>query len=514
MQHNTAAPKAQSAAQPVLEAQAISKVFGQHRALDGVDFQAHAGEVHALLGENGAGKSTLIKILTGAYQPDEGSLLLNGAPIQLRDPLQGQSHGIGTVYQEVNLLPNRSVAENLFLGRQPTRWGMVQRRAIDAQARALLAAYGLDIDVRADLSEYSVAVQQIVAIARAVELSGKVLVLDEPTASLDRTEVQRLFDVVRALKTKGLAIIFITHFLDQVFDIADRVTILRNGKKVTTQALNTLNTTNVVRMMLGKDLAMDAQATQLAGGPQGAARVQFQGLGRKGMVPFSLTVHEGEVVGVAGLLGSGRTEVARLMFGVDGADAGQIIVDGSTVTIRNPAQAVAAGFGFCPEDRKLDGIFGDLSVRENIIIALQAKLGWFKALNRDEQIELAGRYAEALDIRAASHDMPVRLLSGGNQQKVILARWLAIDPTFLILDEPTRGIDVGAHAEIVRTINRLREEGLALFVISSELDEVVAYSSRIVVMRDREMVAELSGEKIAADAIVQAIAGTQTKGTE
>jgi simple sugar transport system ATP-binding protein len=493
---------------PVLEARGIVKSFGQHRALDSVDFAVRGGEVHALLGENGAGKSTLIKILTGAYHPDAGDLLLDGQPIHLRDPLHGQSYGIGTVYQEVNLLPNRSVAENLFLGRQPGRWGLVDRKQIDARSRALLSRYGLDIDVRAELSEFSVAVQQIVAIARAVELSGRVLVLDEPTASLDRNEVQRLFDVVRGLKAKGLAIIFITHFLDQVFDLADRVTVLRNGKRVATQELHSLNTTDVVRMMLGKDLAFEHHPAALAGATRGAVRVSFEGIGRKGMAPFDLAVHEGEVVGVAGLLGSGRTEVARLMFGVDAADSGTWQVDGRPVTIRNPAQAVAAGFGFCPEDRKLDGIFGDLSVRENIIIALQAKLGWFKALNREDQVELAGRYAEALDIRAANHDMPVKLLSGGNQQKVILARWLAIDPTFLILDEPTRGIDVGAHAEIVRTINRLREEGLALFVISSELDEVVAYSNRIVVMRDREMVAELDGEKIAPDAIVQAIAGT------
>jgi galactofuranose transport system ATP-binding protein len=493
---------------PVLEARGLVKVFGQHRALDDVGFAAMPGEVHALLGENGAGKSTLIKILTGAYQPDAGTVLLEGEPITLRDTLHGQGYGIGTVYQEVNLLPNRSVSENLFLGRQPTRFGLVDRKRIDAESRDLMSRYGLDIDVRAELSEFSVAVQQIVAIARAVELSGKVLVLDEPTASLDRNEVQRLFDVVRGLKAKGLAIIFITHFLDQVFELADRVTILRNGKKVATEALNTLNTTDVVRMMLGKDVAFDHHPTALAGGTKGAVRVRFEDVTRKGMAPFDLSVHEGEVVGVAGLLGSGRTEVARLMFGIDAAEGGTFHVDGKPVTIRNPVQAVAAGFGFCPEDRKIDGIFGDLSVRENIIIALQAKLGWFKALNRDDQVELAGRYAEALDIRAANHDMPVKLLSGGNQQKVILARWLAIDPTFLILDEPTRGIDVGAYAEIVRTINRLREEGLALFVISSELDEVVAYSNRVVVMREHEMVAELVGDDIAPDAIVQAIAGT------
>jgi galactofuranose transport system ATP-binding protein len=494
---------------PVLEARGIVKIFGQHRALDGVDFDVHAGEVHALLGENGAGKSTLIKILTGAYRPDDGQVLLNGAPVSFVDPLHAQGHGIGTVYQEVNLLPNRSVAENLFLGHQPTRFGLVRRAEIESRARAILTTYGLDIDVRAELSEYSVAVQQIVAIARAVQLSGKVLVLDEPTASLDRVEVEKLFDVVRKLKSRGLAVVFITHFLDQVFALADRVTILRNGRLVGTRALADLSATEVVRMMLGKDLAFDQRPVEGNATLDGPVMVEFRGLGRAGRVaPFTLTLRAGEVVGVAGLLGSGRTEMARLMFGVDAADEGEVRVEGRAVSVRSPVQAIAAGFGFCPEDRKSDGIFGDLSVRENIIIALQAKLGWMHALNRDEQLDIAGRFAEALDIRAADHDMPVKLLSGGNQQKVILARWLAIDPSFLILDEPTRGIDVGAHAEIVRTINRLREDGLALLVISSELDEVVAYSNRVVVMRDREMVSELTGADIAASVIVQAIAGT------
>ncbi|MDO9637328.1 MAG: sugar ABC transporter ATP-binding protein [Pseudotabrizicola sp.] len=495
------------AANPVLEARGIVKIFGQHRALEGVDFAVRAGEVHALLGENGAGKSTLIKILTGAYQPDGGEILLEGAAVRFTDPLNAQGSGIGTVYQEVNLLPNRSVAENLFLGRQPTRFGLVQRRSIAAQATALMATYGLDIDVRAELGSFSVAVQQIVAIARAVELSGKVLVLDEPTASLDRNEVDKLFEVVAKLKARGLGIIFITHFLDQVFAVSDRVTILRNGQLIGTRDLSQVTATEVVRMMLGKDLAYAHAAPPADEAAKGPVKVTFTGLGRAGRVaPFTLSLHAGEVVGVAGLLGSGRTEMARLMFGVDTADEGTTEVDGKPVRIRNPAQAVAAGFGFCPEDRKLDGIFGELSVRENIIIALQAKLGWFRALQRDEQDEIAGRYADDLDIRAANHDMPVKLLSGGNQQKVILARWLANDPTFLILDEPTRGIDVGAHAEIVRTINRLREEGLALLVISSELDEVVAYSNRVVVMRDRQMVAELHGADITPAVIVAAIA--------
>lgn len=491
----------------VLEARGVTKIFGQNRALDGVNLGLCPGEVHALLGENGAGKSTLIKILTGAYSPDAGEVILDGKPVHFRDPLQAQSHGIGTVYQEVNLLPNRSVAENLYLGHQPTRFGFIRKGLIEKNARTLLARYGLEIDVMAELGSYSVAVQQIVAIARAVELSGKVLVLDEPTASLDKQEVDKLFEVITGLKKRGMAIIFITHFLDQVFAISDRVTILRNGKLIGTQPLTGLTRTDVVRMMLGKDIAFAPAVTGIEERESGAAMVEFSNCGKSGKVrPFSLKIHHGEVVGVAGLLGSGRTEMARIMFGIDQIDTGEIRIGSKSVQLKSPAQAIAEGFGFCPEDRKADGILGDLSVRENIVIALQGKLGWFRALNRDEQMEIAGKYAEDLDIRAASLDLPVKLLSGGNQQKVILARWLATDPRFLILDEPTRGIDVGAHAEIVRTINRLREDGLALMVISSELDEIVAYSSRIVVMRDRQMVAELRGDNINPSVIVQSIA--------
>ncbi len=476
-----------------------------------MDFEARAGEVHALLGENGAGKSTLIKILTGAYQPDEGEVLVDGTPVAFRDPQQAQSAGIGTVYQEVNLLPNRSVAENLMLGHQPTRFGLVRKSAIEAKAREVLSTYGLEIDVRAELGTFSVAVQQVVAIARAVELSGKVLVLDEPTASLDRNEVARLFEVIGRLKARGLAIIFITHFLDQVFAISDRVTILRNGRKVGSERLDALTPTSVVRMMLGKDLAFEHHPTAVAEGATGPVRVAFDGVGKAGRVaPFTLSLHEGEVVGVAGLLGSGRTEMARLMFGVDQADSGRVSVGGRPVTISNPAQAVAAGFGFCPEDRKLDGIFGDLSVRENIIIALQAKLGWFKALKSRR----TGRDRRALR-RGARHPRgrsrhAGQAALGGEPAEGDPRPWLAIDPSFLILDEPTRGIDVGAHAEIVRTINRLREDGLALLVISSELDEVVAYSNRVVVMREREMVAELKGEAITPSVIVAAIAEHST----
>lgn len=491
----------------VLEARGITKQFGAHLALDQVDFGLKRGEVHALLGENGAGKSTLIKILTGAYHPNGGEVVIEGQPVRLENPQDAQHQGIGTVYQEVNLLPNRSVAENLFLGHQPTRFGFVDRRRMEHKAREILARYGLAIDPVSELGGHSVAVQQIVAIARAVELSGKVLILDEPTASLDRNEVERLFEIIRDLKAQGLAIVFITHFLDQVFAVSDRVTILRNGKLIETRALDDVTRTDVVRLMLGKDVAFSGATALEDARVTGEPLIAFENYGRKNSVePFSLTVHKGEVIGVAGLLGSGRTEMARVMFGVDTAGEGQVTIRGKRATLARPTDAIGHGFGFCPEDRKADGIFADLSVRENIVIALQGKLGWFSALNRDEQMEIAGRFGEAMDIRAASLDMPIKLLSGGNQQKVILSRWLATDPDFLILDEPTRGIDVGAHAEIVRTINRLRDEGLALLVISSELDEVVAYSSRIVVMRDRKMVAELHGHNINPGIIVQAIA--------
>ncbi|MFN3508468.1 MAG: sugar ABC transporter ATP-binding protein [Allorhizobium sp.] len=492
----------------VLAAAGITKTFGNHTALDGVDIAFHRGEVHALLGENGAGKSTLIKILTGAYIPDGGTITVDGEVVSFTTPQQAQTLGIGTVYQEVNLLPNMTVIDNLFIGRQPiNRFGLVDKRRMEREAREILATYGLDIDVKAELSTFSVAVQQIIAIARAVELSGKVLILDEPTASLDRSEVEKLFGIVRQLRDRGLAIVFITHFLDQVFELSDRVTVLRNGRLVGTQAIASLDRTSLVRMMLGKDLAFHHPDVLGEEGEVGETLMVFENFGLTNSVrPFDLKIHRGEVVGIAGLLGSGRTEMARLMFGIDQADSGAIKIDGASRQVRNPREAVELGFGFCPEDRKIDGIFGDLSVRENIVIAMQARLGWFKALNRDEQLEIAGNFIEALDIRTASAELPIKLLSGGNQQKVILARWLATDPRFLILDEPTRGIDVGAHAEIVRMISRLREDGLALVVISSELDEIVSYSSRVVVMRDRKMVAELHGADITPGVIVQTIA--------
>lgn len=495
-----------------LTASGISKFFPGAVALDKVDFSLRKGEVHALLGENGAGKSTLIKCITGAYHRDQGRLTLDGAEINPADTLAAQKLGIGTVYQEVNLLPNLSVAENLFLGRQPKRLGMIDVRAMNRQACALLEQYGMDIDVTAQLDRFSVAVQQVVAIARAVDLSGKVLILDEPTASLDTQEVAMLFRIMRNLKERGLGIVFITHFLEQVYEISDRITVLRNGKLVGTRETAELPRQNLISMMLGHELASTEAAARTHTVTAGPVRYSFRGYGKRGKVkPFDLDVRVGEVVGIAGLLGSGRTETAELLFGIEQADSGTATADGTQVSLSSPRAAIRGGFGFCPEDRKTDGIIGDLSIRENIALALQARRGWARPISRADQNALADRYISALDIRTTDREKPIRLLSGGNQQKAILARWLATNPDFLILDEPTRGIDVGAHAEIIRLIEDLCAKGMSLIVISSELEELIAYSSRIVVLRDREHIAELTGDHISTARIVDAIAAAQEK---
>lgn len=500
-------------AQPLLSVRGVSKAFLGVSALENVDFTLQAGEVHALLGENGAGKSTLIKIITGAYRRDEGEVLLEGVPIHPRDVVDAQKLGIGTVYQEVNLLTNLTVAENLFLGRQPKRFGLTDVREMNRRSRAILGTYGLHIDVTAPLANFSVAIQQVVAIARAVDISGKVLVLDEPTASLDAHEVEMLFAVVRQLRARGMGIIFISHFLDQVYEIADSITVLRNGRLIDTVPVAGLDRLKLVSMMLGRQLEADIKRTIDPNTAQSEPLVSLRGLGKRGNIdPLDLDIRQGEVVGIAGLLGSGRTETAQLVFGIERADSGTISVAGRPINMSSPRKAIAQGFAFCPEDRKTDGIVGDLSVRENIIFALQAQRGWMRPLSRSEQEALADRYIAALDIRTSDREKPIKFLSGGNQQKVLLARWLATNPRFLILDEPTRGIDVGAHAEIIRLIIDLCERGMALLVISSELGELVGYSSRIVVLRDRKMVSELTGEEISTDHIMKAIASHGASG--
>ncbi|KQT88180.1 sugar ABC transporter ATP-binding protein [Aurantimonas sp. Leaf443] len=492
----------------LLAATGITKGFLGVKALDGVDFTLRAGEVHALLGENGAGKSTLIKLLSGAYRRDGGQMLLGGVPIDPRDVTEAQQLGIGTVFQEVNLLENLTVAENLYLGREPRRFGLLRSGEINRRARALLAPYGLSIDVTAPLGSYSVAVRQLVAIARAVDLSGKVLILDEPTASLDAAEVRTLFAAVSRLRDKGLGIVFITHFLDQVYEIADRVTVLRNGRLVASRPLAGLDRLDLVSMMLGRALDAAVAKDHAKAPPAGApVALALRDYGKRGKVePFDLELKRGEVVGIAGLLGSGRTETAELIFGVLKADSGSAEIEGQGVSVASPRDAIKAGLGFCPEDRKHDGIVGDLSVRENIVLALQARRGWAKPLSRRAQVELADRYIAALDIRTSDREKPIKFLSGGNQQKAILARWLATQPRVLILDEPTRGIDVGAHAEIIRLIERLCQDGMSLLVVSSELEELVAYSDRVVILSERTHVAELKGAEVTADAIMTAMA--------
>ena len=367
------------AGQPLLHARGVRKIFPGTVALDGVDFTLRAGEVHALLGENGAGKSTLIKCLTGAYRRDGGDILLDGRTIDPKGTIDAQSYGIGTVYQEVNLLANLTVAENLSLGLQPTRFGLVSTRKMNARAKEVLAQYGLDIDVTRSLNSYSVAVQQVIAIARAVMLSGKILILDEPTASLDQQEVRMLFDVIRSLRERGLGIVFISHFLDQIFEISDRLTVLRNGQLVGTEATADMDRVKLINLMLGRELEQETRSHGKTLAASGEPHLNFTGFGRKGRIePFDLSVHAGEVVGVAGLLGSGRTETAEVLFGVAHHDSGEARKDGQPISLTSPRQAIQAGFGFCPEDRKTDGVIADLSVRENIALALQARRGWMR----------------------------------------------------------------------------------------------------------------------------------------
>ena len=493
---------------PLLEVAGISKSFGSLRALDGVGLTVQAGEVHALLGENGAGKSTLIKLVTGVMARDAGTVALDGQTIAPDSPEASTRLGIATVYQEVNLLPNLSVAENLFLGRQPTRFGLVRSGEMRRRARALLHEFNLDIDVAAPLGTYSVAVQHLVAIARAVDLSARVLILDEPTASLDAHEVAMLFAIIRRLQERGLGILLVTHFLDQVYAISQRITVLRNGRLVGTRETATLPRLELIRMMLGRELTEATTGRLETKDRVGAAPyASFRGVGKAGYVaPFDLALRGGEVVGLAGLLGSGRTETARLLFGAERSDGGTVTVDGHPVRLTSPRDAVRHGFGYCPEERKTEGIVADLSVRENIVLALQARRGFLKPLPRREQDRIARRFIELLDIRPPDPERPIGLLSGGNQQKALLARWLATEPRLLILDEPTRGIDVGAHAEIIRLIRALCADGLALLVVSSELEEIVTYADQVVVLRDRAHMATLTGEAITVSSVLAAIA--------
>ncbi|AMK12516.1 sugar ABC transporter ATP-binding protein [Pseudodesulfovibrio indicus] len=495
----------------ILQIKGLSKSFPGVKALQDVDFTLRRGEIHALMGQNGAGKSTLIKVMTGLYKKDTGEMLLEGQPFEFGSPEQAPKHGISTVYQEVNLIPHLSVAENIYLGRQPKRFGAIDWPTLNRRAEEAVKKLDLDIDVTQPVSSYSIAIQQLVAIIRALDIQARILILDEPTSSLDAAETERLFTVLKKLKSQGIAIVFVTHFLGQVYEISDTITVLRNGKLVGEKPVAELPKLQLIEMMLGKSIESlqkaDKKAPKDCGTGNNLCFLRAQGLGRKGaMSPFNLVIRKGEVMGLAGLLGSGRTETARLLFGVDKAQQGNLYINDKSEVLNSPRKAIAHRFGLCPEDRKSEGIIEDLSVRENIILALQARSGIFNKLSPKRQSEIVDKYIKMLDIKASSQNQKVGDLSGGNQQKVIVARWLASDPEFLILDEPTRGIDVGAKAEIEKLIVELSRAGMAVLFISSELEEIISCADRVAVLRDREVVDEISGDEIEESKIMKIIA--------
>jgi galactofuranose transport system ATP-binding protein len=493
----------------LLEIRGLAKSFPGVKALQGVDFTVRRGEVHGLMGENGAGKSTLIKVLTGVYPRDGGTIRLDGVEIDPRSPKVVEGLGVSTVYQEVNLIPHRSVAENICLGRQPTRFGMIRWRAVTRRAEAALARVDLKLDVSQPLSVCSIAIQQLIAIARALDVSAKLLVLDEPTSSLDEQEVKELFNVMRKLRAEGMGIVFVTHFLDQVYAISDRITVLRDGRLVGEYETAKLPKVELVSRMIGKEITqLESARSAVETDHKPETLVELRNFGRAGSIaPMDMTIGKGEIVGLAGLLGSGRTETARLLFGIDKPQTGEMLVEGRKVAFHSPRQAIREGFAFTPEDRKVEGIVPHLSVRENIILALQARQGTTNTLSRKRQEEIAEEFIKLLGIRTPGPEQMVMNLSGGNQQKVLLARWLATHPRLLILDEPTRGIDVGAKAEIEKLMHSLRDEGMAILFISSELEEVVRDSQRVIVLRDGIKAGELAGNQISEETIMHTIAG-------
>ncbi|MCO1338835.1 sugar ABC transporter ATP-binding protein [Kocuria polaris] len=488
-----------TAADPAVEMTGITVEFPGVKALDGVDFRLFPGEVHALMGENGAGKSTLIKALTGVNAITAGRIAVAGVETRFAGPADARERGISTVYQEVNLCGNLTVAENIMLGSEPRRFGGLDWRAMRREAARHLTRMGLDIDPASSLDSHSLAIQQLVAISRAMVVDAKVLILDEPTSSLDTDEVAQLFRVMRQLRDDGVAILFVSHFLDQIYAISDRITILRNGRLVGERLTRELPQRELVSLMIAGEA--DAEIGQARARPdradsaaRGKPLLQAVGLGRKGSVqPFDLELYPGEVVGLAGLLGSGRTELARLLYGADRSDAGTVQYDGAAARLRTPRAALARKIAYTSEDRKGEGVVGDLTVRENIILGLQAARGWMRPLPRANVDKIVSEYIRALGVRPANPETLLKNLSGGNQQKVLLARWLATAPRLLLLDEPTRGIDIGAKTEIMNLVSELAEQGMSVVFISAELEEVLRLSDRIAVMRDRSKVAEIAG---------------------
>ncbi|WP_253943042.1 sugar ABC transporter ATP-binding protein [Nocardioides sp. zg-1308] len=497
--------------QPVIEMRDISITFGAVHALDKVSLRLFPGEVHALMGENGAGKSTLIKALTGVYTIDAGEVLVEGEEHAFHSPAAAQAAGISTVYQEVNLVPNLTVAENMLLGREPRRLGSINVREMNRRARRTLLHLGIDVDPRTVLDEHPIAVQQLVAIARAVDVEAKVLILDEPTSSLDADEVEKLFTVMRRLRAEGVAIVFVSHFLDQIYEIADRMTILRNGRLVEERMVADTPQLELVRLMIGRELEtlerLDRESPN-TDAETGEPLLKAVGLGRKNTLEATdLELFEGEVVGIAGLLGSGRTELARLLFGADTADTGELTFRSQRRRLRSPRHAIDRKIAFSSEDRKAEGVVGDLTVADNMLLALQASRGWLRPIPQSTRTRLVKEYIEALDIRPADPTALMRNLSGGNQQKVLLARWLITQPEILILDEPTRGIDIGAKAQIQAKVAELSAQGLSVVFISAELEEVLRLSDRLVVMRDRRKIDERTNHDVSVRDVLEIIAG-------
>ena len=494
----------------VVEMTGITIGFLGVLALDGVDFSMRAGEIHALMGENGAGKSTLIKALTGVYPIDAGTIAVAGAPVSFRSTADAQDAGISTVYQEVNLCPNLSVGENVMLGHEPRRRAGIDWKAVHEQAAEHLDSLGVRIDTRSMLSSHSLAIQQLVAISRAMVLDSTVLILDEPTSSLDRGEVEQLFAVMRGLRAQGVAILFVSHFLEQVYEISDRVTVLRNGRLVGEYAMADLPREELVAKMIGRemdDLQAISRVSNRVIDRSGVPILQAKDIGRRGVLePADLEVFDGEVVGLAGLLGSGRTELVRLLYGADRADSGAMSINGLPARITAPRQAIERGVVFSSEDRRGEGIVSDLTVAENIILGIQARRGWRRKLRKSERDTVVAEYIEALGVRPSNPHAVVGTLSGGNQQKVLLARWLATAPELIILDEPTRGIDVGAKADIQRKVAELSAAGLSVIFISSELEEVLRLAQRVLVMRDRKAIGELDSDQVDLSDLVEYIA--------
>ena len=488
----------------------ISKAFAGIPALSAASLSVQAGEVHALIGQNGAGKSTMIKILTGYVSRDAGDISFDGAAFEARSPQDAQAKGISTIYQEINLVPFRSVTENICLGREKRRFGLLNWQAMHEEARSLMARFNVNIDVRKPLHRFNTATQQMVAIARAIGFKAKLVIMDEPTSSLDEREVKVLFDVIRQLKGEGISVIFVSHKLDELYAVCDRVTIMRDGRTVKTAELKSISKIELVASMLGRDVAQVANSATAFGKRKskiGATVLEATNLSAGHMVQdVSFSVKAGEIVGFAGLLGAGRTETARLVFGADEKRGGTMRLDGHPLSPREPIDAIARGIGFSSEDRKLEGIIPEMSVAENLTLALMPKLTKAGIVDEEKQRAVVEKYLQRFSVKCSSPDQRIRELSGGNQQKVLLARWLAMNPKLVILDEPTRGIDVGAKAEIQALIKELAEQGLGVLMISSELEEVIEGSDRVFVLREGRNVAEFSGKQISEAAVMHAMA--------